>query len=277
MNKLFSASLVRWRKNWFFWLTLLGLLFVSVLSSWNYSLSAAGMAQAGLVRTLDNYFFSMAPYMGALFAAFISLFLSAEFADGTVRNKLIVGHTRSHIYLTDYLVCFGACLAYEGMWFLGSAAGLLWIGPFSMTGREVVLYLLAAVGFAASFASLFVLVNLFSGNKAMTVILSLAVWVGLALLAGAVYDRLAEPEWTGGMYYYQGTLQEVAPTPNQLYLSGTVRMLCSWFLEFLPTGQAQLMRNAEIDSPVRLILLSVLFTAIVLWAGLQLFQHKDIK
>ena len=37
------------------------------------------------------------------------------------------------------------------------------------------------------------------------------------------------------------------------------------------------MRNLEIASPVRQIILSVLWTRIFLWAGIRAFEKKDIK
>ena len=136
---------------------LAGVLAVSALSVWNSSRAAREMARMGIERPLEFYFFAMASVMGVVFAAFISLFLSAELADGAVRNKLIVGHSRASVYLADYLVCLGACLAFVAAWFLGGLTGLLCIGPFSMSPGEVLVYLLIAAGFTASFAALFVL------------------------------------------------------------------------------------------------------------------------
>lgn len=277
MHKLIAANGARLRQYRVFWLTLGGVLLVSLLYMWNCSRTVAEMAAAGFVSPLEKSFFAMAPYMGVVYAAFISLFLSAELADGAVRNKLIIGHTRRDVYLADYLVCLGACLAFAGMWFLGGLPGLVWIGPFSMQAGEVLTWLLVAVGFTAAFTALFVLVSLLSDNKAAAVILTLALWLGLVLAAGALYDRLQEPEMTGGVMYADGAFQEVAPEPNPLYLSGWARTACTWLLDLLPAGQALLMHGAEITAPARQILCSLLFTGLVLWAGIRAFQRKEIK
>lgn len=277
MNKLLWANGARLRRYGIFWVALAGVFLFSLLSIWNSSRVAQQMAQAGFVRTLDNCFFAPVPFFGALFAAFISLFLSAEFADGAVRNRLIVGHTRANVYLADYLTCLAACLAFAGAWVLGSLPGLLWIGPFSMGAGEVLAYLLVAVGLTASFSALFALICMLSGNKAVTVVLSLMLWLALVLAAGALYDRLSEPELTGGVMYVDGAFREVDPAPNPRYLSGTARTVCTLALEFLPAGQALLVRSAEVVSPLRQLALSALFTALFLWAGVRLFQTKDIK
>ena len=130
MNKLLWANWARLRQYKAFWLTLAGVFLCSLLSIWSGSRAAEQLAQSGFVRTLDSYFFALATFLGGLYAVFFSLFLSAEFSDGTVRNKLMVGHSRVHIYLADYLVCLAACLAFAAMWLLGGLPGLLWMGPF---------------------------------------------------------------------------------------------------------------------------------------------------
>ena len=277
MSKLLWANWMRLRTGRGFWLALGGVFLGSVLSIWSSSLSVRQMVQSGFVRTLDDCFFGPSTLLGALFAAFLCLFLSAEFADGAVRNKLIVGHSRAGVYLANYLTCLGACLAFVCAWVLGSLPGLLWIGPFSMGAGEFWMYLLVAAGFTAAFTALFALVNLFFGNKAVTVVFSLALWLVLVLAAGALYDRLSEPELTGGVMYADGAFREVDPAPHPMYLAGPARMLCTLALEFLPTGQALLMHGAQITAPWRQLGLSALFTALFLWAGVRFFEKKEIR
>ena len=277
MNKLLWANWARLRHYKAFWLTLAGVFLCSLLSIWSGSRVAEQLAQSGFARTLDSYYFALATFLGGLYAVFFSLFLSAEFSDGTVRNKLVVGHSRVHIYLADYLICLAACLAFAAMWLLGGLPGLVWMGPFSMGPGEFFAYLLVIFGFTAAFAALFALVNLLPANKAVTVVLSLAVWLGLVLTASAFYDRLSEPEMISGVVYADGAFQEMEPHPNPMYLAGAVRTACTWALEFLPAGQAQLVRGVEVDSPLRMLAFSALFTALALLAGACIFQKKDLK
>ena len=108
-------------------------------------------------------------------------------------------------------------------------------------------------------------------------VLSLAVWLGLVLAASAFYDRLSEPEMLSGVVYADGAFQEVEPHPNPMYLAGAARTVCTWALEFLPAGQAQLVRCVEVASPLRMLAFSALFTALALFAGVCIFQKKDLK
>ena len=59
---------------------------------------------------LDSGLFVYVTVIGILLAAFISLFIGTEYNDGTIRNKLVIGHTRSAIYLSNLIVCLAAGL-----------------------------------------------------------------------------------------------------------------------------------------------------------------------
>ena len=54
---------------------------------------------------IDEALFQFPMIHGVMLAAFVPLFLGADYSDGTIRNKLIAGHRRSGIYLSDLLVC----------------------------------------------------------------------------------------------------------------------------------------------------------------------------
>ena len=45
---------------------------------------------------------------GIISAVFISIFIGTEYSDGTIRNKLIAGHSRTAIYISNLLICIVA-------------------------------------------------------------------------------------------------------------------------------------------------------------------------
>lgn len=277
MRKLLSANFTRLWKDMTFWTILLIVFIFSFITIWNGADSAADMAQRGFFRTLEDYYFSPAPYMGIAYAVFISLFLGTEYSDGTMRNKLVVGHTRTHVYLANFLICFVANLLFIAAWFAGCAPGLILMGPFEMGGAEVLAYLLVAIGFTASFTALFTWVSTMSTNKTQTVIFTLAIWMILVFAASNIQDRLNVPQMQGGVAFIDGEFVTLESTPHPLYLSGNIRMIWECILELLPEGQSILMHDAAIEHPVRQIVFSLLLTVYSILNGVTSFCRKDLR
>ncbi|MGN0205564.1 MAG: ABC transporter permease [Coprococcus sp.] len=277
MRKLLSASFSRLWKDKLFWIMTAAMFIFSLITMLSSAHSANVMSQSGYVRTLDDYFFNLAPLMGLFDAIFISMFLGTEYADGTMRNKLIVGHTRRHIYLTNFIVCFTAGLCFIAAWLLGEIPGFFLIGPLEMGIPGFLVYLLVAAGFTAALSAIFTFVGTMTDNKALTVVLTLTVWLGILLASSALYDRLCEPEMESGVMLTANGMEIQDPTPNPMYLSGTKRTVCECLLEFLPTGQTILMSDTAIEHPLRQSLFSITITAGTTLAGFAAFHKKNIR
>ncbi len=277
MHKLLSANFARLRKDRFLWCLLAAVLVLSLVNTGNSVRSFQTMAESGYGVSPEKYYFSQAPYMGFFFALFASMFLGTEYADGTIRNKLAVGHRRNQVFLSGYLTSLAASLIILAVWLTACCPIFFLTGPMNMSGLEFTAYILITAGFSASLTALFTLVGSLSSNKAMTIVYTLALFILMILLASGINDRLCEPETQGGMAYIDGAFTMVEPSPNPLYLSGAVRSFWTWVLDFLPTGQAILMRDTAIEHPLRELGSSVLLTGIVLFAGCGAFRRKDIK
>lgn len=277
MGKLLSANFMRLGKSKAFWLCAVSTLLISaamIYSDAGWAQEAAGI---GMIKPLDACFFQLAPCTGAIMAVFISLFLGTEHSDGTIRNKLIVGHTRTNIYLANFLTCFTGAVIITALWFLGGLPGLYLIGHFEMGFSGVITYFFVAIGITAAFTAIFVWIGMLSRNKAITVVVVLALWVALALAGSGVYDRLHEQEFNGGMAMIDGEFVWTEDTPNPLYLTGRARTVFELLNKILPTGQAIAMTNAEITAPVPNIAASLMVAVVITAVGILAFCKKDLK
>ena len=277
MRKLITANFFRFRKDRFSWCIVGIIVILSLVNIFNSARSYEAMAARGYIMSPDDYYFNQAPLIGAFLALLISMFLGTEFSEGTIRNKLCIGHKRNEIFLSNFISCALATIALTAVWLLISALLFGLIGPSEMEVSKFIGFIFVAVGFAVSFAALYTVIGSLSSNKAMTIIYAFAVFIILAMAASALYDRLCEPEMKEGMMLVGTQLVEMEPTPNPLYLSGTIRTVCEVALELLPTGQALLLSDVAIEYPIRAIALSVVFTTVTLLVGSMLFRRKDIK
>lgn len=277
MTKLLNANFARLRRSRTFWGIGAVLLILSAMTALQTGSALLDNWRRGMEVTVDSYYFTFAPILIPLCALFISLFLGTEYSDGTMRNKLVVGHGRGGIYLANFLCCFSGCCVYLLLWLLGAALLPLRTGPLEMGFGGFVVYTLVALGFTAASAALFTLIGCLCSNKTYTVVLALIVCVALLLLASGLNNRLEELPTHGGMAYIDGEFILQEETPNPLYLSGPMRLICQVLLELLPTGQTILMEDASIEQPLRQIVLSLLLTVVTTGIGVRAFSKKNMK
>ncbi len=278
MRKLITANFHRFSKDRFSWCVVGIVVILSLASVFNSAGSFEAMAARGYAISLEDCYFNQAPLIGAFLALLISMFLGTEFSEGTIRNKLCIGHKRNEIFLSNFISCAFASIVLTAVWLLSCTLLFGLIGPLEVEVSEFVGYIFVAMGFAVSFAALYTVIGSLSSNKAMTIIYTFAVFIILAMAASALDDRLCEPEINEIMTYNNyGAVVMQESAPNPLYLSGTIRTVCEVALELLPTGQALLLSEVAIEYPVRAILLSVVFTTVTLLVGSRLFRRKDIK
>ena len=278
MRKLITANFHRFSKDRFSWCVVGIVVILSLASVFNSAGSFEAMVVRGYAMSLEDCYFNQAPLIGAFLALLISMFLGTEFSEGTIRNKLCIGHKRNEIFLSNFISCAFASIVLTAVWLLSCTLLFGLIGPLEVEVSEFVGYIFVAMGFAVSFAALYTVIGSLSSNKAMTIIYTFAVFIILAMAASALDDRLCEPEMNEIMTYNNyGAVVMQESAPNPLYLSGMIRTVCEVALELLPTGQALLLSNVAIECPVRAIALSVVFTTVTLLVGSMLFRRKDIK
>lgn len=277
MNNLLSANFARLWKDKVFWLCLAALLACSAGSMLSGCRQAAVNAGSGFAYYLDHFYFNLAPLLGLFCAVFASLFLGTEYSDGTVRNKLVVGHSRAAVYLADLLVCFAAALLFMAAWLAGGLVGIPALGGWKLGAAALALYLLLAILFLAAFTAIFTWVGTAFTSKAAGAVVSLLLFLGLLVCASMLYNRLSEPEMLSGVVITAEGMTMGEPTPNPDYISGGLRSAYEFLVDLLPSGQSILMANLELAHPVREALCSVFVTAAAILGGLWAFRKKDLK
>ena len=276
MRKLLSANFSRLWKDKFFWLCMGAMLIYSVV----YMMNGCRQAAADLSEynySIDKYYFHFAVVIGAFCALFSSMFLGTEYSDGTIRNKIIVGHTRTSIYIANLITSFTATLMLMLVWLIGALAAIPTLGVWEMGVPNLFAYLLIAVMFEAALAAIFTFVCMQTANKATTVVISILLFLGLIVFASMINNGLSQPEMTSGVQISANGIDMSEPTPNPNYISGIQRTIYEFIVDFLPTGQGLQMSQLKIDHAVRMLVSSVVITVLTTLGGLFVFKRKDLK
>lgn len=228
---------------------------------------------------LDLYFFQFINANIVSAAVFCPLFLSSEYGDGALRNKLIVGRTRPQIYLANLTVnCLygtAACLAAV---VTGLCVGVPLLGWFQNAGPgKIMLYVLLALATTWVCAALYTFLSMVVASRGVAITLCILLAFGLILLGQYLYLALSQEEVLTALFYTDTGEMAVSEQPNPAYLTGFARQVYQFFYELTPGGQAYQILGMSVQSPLRLLGYSGLVFVLVTGLGLAIFQKKDVK
>ena len=275
MAKLLRANLSRLWKSRIFYIGLAFMLLLNVflvLDGWNYG-------RQGYPEPLEDMLFQNCIIIGFVSAVVVGMFLGTEYSDGTIRNKIAVGHTRASIYLANLIVCAAAsALLLLISLALGFGLGSFLLDPLGLPMKVLLLYTCIGLLTTVSFASIYTLVAMLSPSKASGAVLCLVLALVLLFATSAVEGTLTEPEMVQDYVMTENGMPIPGdPHPNPRYVTGTKRAVLEVIYDILPTGQAFQISNNECAHPARLPAFSLLVALVTSAAGALLFRRRDLK
>lgn len=276
MNRLLAANIVRLRKNKCF---LGGMLLLVILGILYPVMKCIEMKNTGYETTLDTGFFIGAAVLPVLLSVFVSLFIGTEYSDGTIRNKIMVGHERKSVYLanllTNLIAAFALNIVFSSSYL---AAGIPLLGFFQEDLK--VIFLFAGIEFVliCSFTALFTMIAVLISNKAVSAVICVLGTFLVLFAASYLNARLNEPETYPAYTYVEGRTEVTEEEEkNPLYLDGKERERYQFLYDFLPGGQVIQCVTMTAVNPKRLPVYSAILFVLTTAGGVLLFERKDIK
>ena len=279
MSRLLCADFAKLKKNRFFWLCIIGMigfgLFMKIMEY------ITMQQYADEAPPLDSMLSVYSMVIGFLTAAFVSLFVGTEYSDGTIRNKIIIGHSRTAIYFSNLIACSAAgffmCLAY----LLPALAVFIPLcGIKTADFRYLAGMILCSFIMTLAFTSLCTLVGMLCQNKAMTAVITILSVCLLFVASVYISAKLNEPETYPEISAFadDGSVIDARDVPNPGYVRGTQRQIYEFLDEFLPTGQSVILTRGGKDASFLLMsAYSAGITAVAAGIGIFIFRKRDIK
>lgn len=242
MRKLLSADLRRLWMDKTFWMTV-------ILMACVEGLLCLLLSKQGPMP-MDMILFLSLQGIGVFASVFFSLFLGTEYSDGTIRNKLIVGHKRSSIYLASFTTgIIAVTIIYFAGVLTGSVIGILSFAPPNHSIGQIALAGLVGWLACVSYIVIFSFIGMLSSSKARTSILCILTSFVLMLFGLLLFALL------------QGTP------------SATLQFL----FDFSPFGQTAQTIPVDIASPWRLAAYALVLSSVLTGLGMYAFGRKDLK
>ena len=235
---------------------------------------------------LSSMLFAFALFAGILQAAQTSLFIGTEYSDGTIRNKLIIGHTRAAIYLSNLTVCSVTGIAMCTAYLAGAlAAGIPLCGLDGVSLKGIVILILCTFLMSLALTSLFTLIVMLCQNKALSAVATLLGVCFFIVVSIYVTAKLSQPETIPQVTYTLGDAgQAVAVSdestpdiPNPSYPRGMERRVYQFLESFLPTGVGASLSQGTLASPGLSCLYQGIITVAATGIGISAFRKRDIK
>lgn len=280
MIKLLHADFSRIMKNKLFWICLLVMVGVPLYAVgvryYDYSI-----APETAWETADGLWFVGGTYVAVIQSVFISLFIGAEFSEGTIRNKLTVGHTCSAIYFSNLITCSVVSLFYHLIYIVvlfGAGSFLLksWDTPMKTLMILTALSLMTVIALSAIFTMLAMLIH----NRSIGAVTAMLVAMAMLIASMTIVAMLSAREYINNAVVMNevGEFVKSDPIPNPRYLTGVKREVYQHILNLIPVGQMIQFGNLQdIPQMYFLPLYSIIVAIICTVAGIFIFQRKNIK
>lgn len=190
MNKLLYAGLLRALKEKTVWIECISAIIFLVVSCMNQYLL---MLQFHTQYFLDNFLFGFLIYIGIFLSIFTSLFVGREYSDRTLRNKIISGHTRTSIYLSNYLIttCISIIFVFISI-LVTFAIGIPMFGFLKMSAIQFILQMLASIIICLAYAAIFNLIAMIVPNRTYSAIGSILLAMAILPLSLRTYNLFGE-------------------------------------------------------------------------------------
>ena len=223
MTKLLRAGIRRYTHSIVFWIAI-----------------AVTIISAVMCGNRARAFYYDDPYIIivlAAAAAMVSWLVGRENGEGIFRNKIVSGHSKGKVFLTELLLGIGACLI---MYLIFAVIFLCFnsyiIGTVATAPAMKIFF--SSLLAIACFAAIFVTVSCLVPQRAIVAIANILLVFGLIFLTYTIQDQLNEPE-----FYSEYEYKEVSYTDE----NGNVHMQMEpdWDTE-------RLVENKKyVDSPLR--------------------------
>lgn len=230
-------------------------------------------------KTLGTELMSNSSNILLFISIFTALFLGTDYSNGTIRNKLIIGHTRSEIYFSNLTVAAaGGLMLLAAGWIVVIVTGLCLGGGMGMPAEELLLKMLVSIAAVIAISAIYTLIGMLFVLKSSIVTITLVLTFTLIIGAAMIEALLAEPEYvTSFSMTMDGEVTQGEPEPNPLYVSGIRRDILEAVNDVLPSGQMMQIEIGSIRSAELMPLYSLGVLAATTAMGAAVFRRKDLK
>lgn len=251
MRDLLNETFTRVRKSSAPWITLIMLLVVSLVE-------VAALKHVGEKASPQMI---LAPFMFMTYlVAFCMSFISRDYTNGTIRNKIILGKSRVSIYFANYIaltVTMLLIIAVYSLVTIGIASAVCGMKDMSSTQKETFIKMY-----------LILIVNVLS-------------FTSVATLLGMACQGVSGTVWAYFIYTVSEIVLMLVEMIAYRIFKDKSDKIIEFFMYFIPSQQYGILRysldDGLPDDAYKLPLYSLILIVLTMAGGIAIFRKKNIK
>ncbi|MBQ3584921.1 MAG: ABC transporter permease subunit [Lachnospiraceae bacterium] len=294
MNKLLRANFSRLFKSKVFWICL-SCMFVPAAYSVGIRAYNRITASENAYQSPDGLLFMSGVYLPVVIAVLIGIYIGTEYSDGTLRNKLIIGHSRVHIYIANLIVSVTTVLVLNLVYMaVIVCAGIPLVGKFTTPVNVLVKCFLCENLSVLAITAISLFVSMRIQSKSTGSILAIIVSVGLLFGSSLISISLEEPEYIFNDDVQINTYVEsensseneenvtLTKEKNPDYLTGTRRKMYEFLDVFLPSShlfkyEQYVEKEAVSDDIGAMSVCSCIIFVAISICGIFVFRQQNVN
>ena len=278
MTNLLKANFYKMKKNKFIWIaSILSVIVAIYYIRDNYNVYHDFLSYVDINSLMFNYL----PVYIIVSSILISTLLGFDYSNGSIKNKIVVGHSRFKIYISNLISTYLIILTIYLIYVLIICLSGIFLFKNLTFNFEFLLNIIILLLIILSYTSISVFITMTINNDIVSPVLNGLNSFILIIISFILLSVLSEPKYLhsdNGIYINDAGI-EVIDTENPMYIKGSKRTIYEIIVNILPTGEAfQKSRNRDIDTNSYSILCySLCFIIITNTSGIFLFYNKELN
>lgn len=281
MNKLLRANFTRLWKNKVFWGCMIFMAVDALNTVVNQYISFKRNGGEKALYFSERLALDQTVAVSIISAIFIGLFIGTEYSNGTMRNKLIIGHSRTAIYFANLAVCITAAILIHVTYVVTALLGGLIAFGNIFTNADVFIKLFAVtIIVITAFAAMLLPISTHITSKSAGVTTTIMLTLVLLIFAIIISQGLNEPEVYEAYTIIDASGEEIfePETKNPFYVGGVQRKVYEVLYDVLPTCHAARIQMDDMpENPAVIPLWSAAVIIVTTACGAVFFRRKDLK
>ena len=261
-------------------INLLSMGYTRLFKSLAFRISTVIMAVLPVIAVLFNYFDSKAekvPQDGVyniglyliwlLIGSFVSMFVGQDYDEKTIGNKIMAGHSRASVYLTDYIVTLsGAVLMHTAAFITATALSVPLFGMYTEPLGDILLSQTVVLGIIAVYTAVVLFITTLVTSKLYAQGVSMAAVLALFITGNSVYDKVTKLR-------IKAEKEDIAVT--ELVEKNSMTDI---LYNAIPQSQADIIMEGGVpENAAKMFCIDISAMTVITAAGLLVFGRKDIK